>query len=201
MSSKPGSLGTRFIAVGLLGIVLGMANSLSNALGSPYSPVGLSPEGVLPLQILAAVLGTTWAWSIVAFVAGWITGRIWAGPLAGIAALLIADVTYYWADKASGYAGGFDRGALLYWGLLAVLAGFGMGLLGALSAQPRWWSIAPGLAAPAVILILVSPSGAADIQPWPSVVAYVLAATMGMLVVGGWVYRVFVRPPEASLTA
>jgi len=198
---KPGSIRARFSAAGLLGIALGAANSLSNSLGSAYSPVGLSPDGILPLQILAAVLGTTWAWAVTAFVAGWIAGRIWAGPLAGVVALLIADGTYYWADKVSGYSGGFDGQGMLYWGLLAIPCGLGMGLLGSLASQPRWWSLAPGLAAPAAIMILASPTGTADIQPWPSVVTYALAAIAGALIVGVWVYRVLLRPPVGPFTA
>lgn len=181
---------SRLIAAALLGLSLGAANSLSNALGSPYSPVGLSPEGILPLQVLAAVLGTTWAWSITAFLAGWLARRIWAGPVAGMICLLIADLTYYFADRTSGYAGGLDRGGLLYWGLLAIPCGLGMGLLGALAAQRRWWSLAPSLAGPVIILLLATPTGTPDIQPWSTIVTNTTALILALAMAATWTHRV-----------
>lgn len=57
----------------LTGLLLGGVNSLSNVLGSPYSPHALRPypsDGVFALQLLAPVLGTAWAWALVAFSLG-----------------------------------------------------------------------------------------------------------------------------------
>lgn len=81
------------VIVTVVGVALGAANSLSNAFGSPYSPVRLRDEGILPLEVLGAVLGTTWAWALAAFLVGWLIGDVRRGGLAGAAALLVADVT------------------------------------------------------------------------------------------------------------
>ncbi len=143
----------------------------------------------MPLKVLAAILGTTWAWAVTGFAAGWLAGRIWAGPLAGMICLLIADLSYYWVHKTSGYTSGFDSGGLLYLGMLVVPAGVGMGLLGSLAAQRRWWSLPAGLAAPAAIVIMAAPAGSADIQPWPPILTWIIAAAATVLIVTAWAAR------------
>lgn len=56
------------------GAVLGLVNSLSSALGSPFTSHSLAPgEGVWLLEFAAALVGTAWAWAVFAFVAGWCT--------------------------------------------------------------------------------------------------------------------------------
>ncbi|WP_409482879.1 hypothetical protein [Arsenicicoccus dermatophilus] len=53
----------RLLAACVLGTSLGLTNSLANVFGGPYAPHPLRPDGVWGLQLLAAVLGTTWAWA------------------------------------------------------------------------------------------------------------------------------------------
>ena len=86
----------------VLSVLLGGSNSLSNVLGSPYSPHSLSHDGVFALELLGAVLGTTCAWILTAFGAGWWARRIGAGPVAGVVSLMVADVTYYLSDSLTG---------------------------------------------------------------------------------------------------
>jgi hypothetical protein len=180
------------------GALLGGANSLSNVLGSPYSPRSLSQNGIFVLEVLAAVLGTAWAWALTAFGAGWWARRIWAGPVVGVAALLIADVTYYLSDSLTGYAE-FSNGELLAWGILAVPTGLVMGLLGALAVQRRRWSIVPGLMGPAAVALLAARIGSDHIQPWPTVLTWTIAATLTVAVGASWV-RTMARstPTEAA---
>lgn len=192
----------RLLIAVVLGFGLGVTNSLCNALGSPYSPASLSVDGIFPMQVLAAALGTTWAWSFTGFVAGVIARRVWVGPLAGMLSLVVADFAYYGADKFSGYAGGMDVTEVLYWAALAVPCGLGMGLFGALAAQPHRWSLLPGLAAPVTILVLLQPSGTPDLQPWPTVLAQTTAAVTTLVVLVAWVIRFIINPsPRGAIPA
>ncbi len=185
---RPSLPGTAAVAL-VCGLVLGLLNSLSNVFGSPYSPGSLAPgEGVFALEVLAAVLGTPGAWAVTAFLAGWLAHRIWAGPVAGVAALLIADLAYYLSDSLSGYAA-LSWDELLFWAALAVPTGLVMGLLGALAAQPVRWSILPGLAGPAVLVALARPSGSDHLQPWPVQATLATAVVLGVVVVATWLGR------------
>lgn len=171
------------------GLTLGLLNSLSNVFGSPYSPVSLAPgEGVFALEVLAAVLGTPAAWAITAFVAGWLTRRVWAGPIVGVAALLLADLAYYVSDSISGYAA-MSWDEVLFWAALAVPTGLVMGLLGALAAQASWWSVLPGLAGPAALVVLARPTGSDHIQPWPTQVTLAVAVGLAVVITGVWLGR------------
>ena len=167
------------------GGVLGGVNSLSNVLGSPYSPHSLSSSGVFVLELLAALLGTTWAWALTAFGAAWWSGSIRTGPVVGVASLLVADVTYYLSDSLSGYAD-FSGIEVLFWALLAVPVGLLMGLLGGLAAQPRWWSIVPALAGPATVVLMAGRTGSNRIQPWPTVATWAIAAALTVTLLGMW---------------
>ncbi|MCB0910932.1 MAG: hypothetical protein KDB60_04860 [Propionibacteriaceae bacterium] len=172
------------------GLLLGGLNSLSNVLGSPYSPQSLNPGGgVFALEVLAAVLGTPGAWAITAFIAGFLTGKIWSGPLVGVATLLIADLSYYLIDSTSGYAA-LSTDEVLYWAALAVPTGLVMGLLGALATQPHWWSILPGLAAPATLAALARSTGSGHIQPWPMQVTLAVAAALAVIILTTWSVRI-----------
>lgn len=183
-TKRPERLRLAGIAV-VCGVLLGGVNSLSNVLGSPYSRRSLSQDGILALEVLAAVLGTTWAWALTAFGAAWWAQRTWAGPVVGVAALWVADLTYYLSDSLSGYAE-FSSGELIIWGMLAIPVGLGMGLLGALAAQPRPWSILPGLSGPGAVVVLASRTGSDRIQPWPAVVSWAVGAALTTAVVASW---------------
>lgn len=89
------------------------------------------------------------------------------------------------ADWAAGLNEAFAADEMLFWGALAVPTGVGMGVLGALAAQPHRWSLVPGLAAPALILLLSSlhRTGSDAIQPWPGVVATMAALVTAVVVV------------------
>jgi hypothetical protein len=128
----------RPVAVAMVsGVLLGGLNSLSNVLGSPYSPHSLSHDGVFVLEVLGAVLGTPWARILTAFGAGWWARQIGAGPVAGVVSLMVADVTYYLSDSLTGYAG-FSVNELVFWAVLGVPVGLAMGLLGALTGRRQW---------------------------------------------------------------
>lgn len=171
------------------GVLLGLLNSLSNLFGSPYSPASLAPGvGVFALEVLAAVLGTPGAWAATAFIAGTFAHRLWAGPVGGVAALLVADVTYYLSDSINGYAA-LSWDEVLFWAALAVPTGLVMGQLGVLASQPFWWSILPGLAGPAALVVLARPSGSDHIQPWPMQATLVAAGLLLTFAITRWLWQ------------
>lgn len=152
---------------------------------------------MFPLEVLAAILGTPWAWAVVAFLAGFLALRIWAGPVVGVLSLLVADVTYYLSDSITGYAS-FSSPELLYWGALAVPTGLAMGLCGSLTAQRRWWCILPGVAAPVAVVVLARPSGSEHIQPWPTLLTWAAVVALGVAVVAVWVAGLYQRRQSLS---
>lgn len=167
------------LAVVVTGLVLGGVNSLSNALGSPYSPYALRPyEGVFTLEVLAAVIGTAWAWSLVAFALGWLAPKAWLAPVTAVLALILATVVYYLSDHAFGLNDNLETGEITYWALLSIGAGSVFGLLGNLARRPQWWSLLPRLMAPAAIVLFSYSAGSDQIQPWPQVIAWVVAAAL-----------------------
>ena len=178
----------RWLAVAALltGVLLGLATSLSNVLGSPYSPASLSPDGVFALEVLAAVLGTPWAWAVVAFVTGWLAVQVTAGPIVGVVSLLTADLTYYLTDHVTGYAA-FSPIEFLFWAGVAIPIGALMGLCGALTAQGSRWCIVPGLMPVVAVVAFARPSGSEHIQPWPAVLTCTAAAVLGVIAVMVWV--------------
>lgn len=178
-----------FVAAALAGLLLGAANSLSNVVGSPYGPHPWRETGVFPLEVLAAMLGSTWAWALAAFGVGWWV-RSRCAPVAGVVALVAADVTYYVCDLLGGISDRFEVESVIVWAVLAVPVGAGMGALGALAAQPRWWSLFPGLSAPVLVAVLHDARGSDHIQPWPAVLTNVLVAVLCVVVVGRWLLLV-----------
>ena len=183
----------------IAGLALGGANSLSNVFGSRYGPHVLRPgEGIWPLEVLAAVLGTAWAWSLVAFGVGWWTRRAPAAAIAGVGALLVADLTYYISDFAFGLNDELAIAEIAFWGVLALVVGSVMGLLGALAHHPAWWSIVVGLAAPAVIAGLARHSGSEDIRPWPLLIAWGLAAALTVCLVARGLMVLRARPTPSA---
>lgn len=172
-----------------VGVLLGAVNSLSNVLGSPFSPHALRPypdEGVFFLQVLAAVVGTAWAWALVAFALGWRAPTAWRAALTAIAALALAAVVYYLSDHALGLNEELATGEMAYWAVTSVGAGSVFGLLGFLARGPKWWSLLPGLAAPAVVTLFSYPAGSDRIQPWPEVFAWVIAAALTIAITSRW---------------
>lgn len=171
------------------GVLLGGVNSLSNVLGSPFSPHALRPypdEGVFFLQVLAAVVGTAWAWALVAFALGWRGPTAWRAALPPIAALALAAVVYYLSDHALGLNEELETGEMASWAVTSVGAGSVFGLLGYLARSPTWWSLLPGLAAPGVIALFSYPAGSDHLQPWPELLAWAIAAALTIAITSRW---------------
>lgn len=119
MASSDGTHEARWwpaiLTVVVTGMGLGGANSLSNVFGSPYSAYALRPyEGVFSLQVLAAIIGTAWAWALVAFVLGWWAPTGWLAPVTAVLALALAAVVYYFSDHAFGLNDELETGEMAY---------------------------------------------------------------------------------------
>jgi uncharacterized protein DUF6518 len=178
---------TAILAAVLAGVLLGGGNSLSNVLGSAYSPHALRPEeGIFSLEVLGAVLGTAWAWALVAFSIGWCSTTKWLASLMGTLALVVAAVVYYVSDFIFGLIDQFEIQEMAYWAAISLVVGPVMGLLGHLARFSEWWSLAPGLAAPVVISMTSQPSGSDHIQPWPQRVAWIIATCLAIAMALRW---------------
>lgn len=196
MHNRPGASVVRWgpvtLAVVMTGVMLGGVNSLSNVFGSPYSAYALRPnDGIPSLQVLAAVIGTAWAWALVAFALGWWSRTLWLAPLTGALALTLASVVYYLSDYAFGLNEKLETGEMTYWVLVSVGAGPVFGVLGHLASDSRWWSLLPGMTVPALIAIFTFsyPAGSDDIQPWPELLAWLIAATLTVALSSRWLLR------------
>lgn len=131
--------GPSILTAGAAGALMGGVNSLSNVFGSPYSSHALRPypgEGVFFLQVVAAVVGTAWAWALVAFALGWWATSAQRSALTAIAALAVAAVVYYFSDYAFGLNDELETGEMAYWAATSVGAGSVFGLLGYLARRP-----------------------------------------------------------------
>ena len=151
------------------GMALGVANSMSNAFGSAYGPLTTAPgQGVRWLEYVSSWLGTPWAWALFAFGVGWFTRRPGAAALLATAGLLLAVLAYYVSDAALGLNERLSVVEIQFWSVISLLVGPVMAVLGALAHRPEAWSLAPGLAVPAVMAYfgLTRPSGNPQIQPW-----------------------------------
>ncbi len=169
------------------GVLLGGPNSLCNVLGSPYSPRALRPnEGVFTLEVLAAVLAMAWAWALVAFGLGWFSATKWRAASAGLLALSVASAVYYVSDYSFGLNDALSTGEMTYWIAISGAVGPASGLLGHLARRWQRWGILPGLAAPALVVVFTYRAGSDHIQPWPYVVAWILAVGLTIAVTWRW---------------
>ncbi len=174
------------------GALLGGINSLSNVFGSPYSPHALRPyQGIFSLEVLAAVLGMAWAWALVAFGLGWRSATKRLAAWTGFLALSVASVVYYLSDYAFGLNDVFSTGEMTYWIAISVAVGPASGVLGYLARQGQRWSIVPGLAAPALIVMFTYRTGSDHIQPWPYAIAWVLAGVLTIAVTWRWLLMLY----------
>lgn len=175
------------LGAAVTGALLGGANSLSNVLGSPYSPHSLRPyEGVFTLEVLAAVLGMAWAWALVAFGLGWFSTSKWRAAWAGLVGLSVASAVYYISDYGFGLNDTLSTGEMGYWIARSVVVGPLSGLLGHLARHWRRWGIVPGLSAPTLVVVLMYRAGSDDIQPWPYVCAWIVAIGLAITVTCRW---------------
>lgn len=71
------------------------------------------------------------------------------------------------SDHAFGLNDELDAFGMAYWAVISVGAGSVFGLLGYLARSRKWWSLLPGMAAPAVVVLFSYPAGSDAIQPWP----------------------------------
>ena len=139
----------------LAGIALGVANSMSNAFGSAYGPFTTTPgQGVRWLEYVSSWLGTPWAWALFAFGVGWFTRRLGAAALLATAGLLLAVLTYYVSDAMLGVTDRLSVVEIQLWSVISLFVGPVMAVLGVLAQRARGWSLAPGLAAPALMVVL-----------------------------------------------
>jgi hypothetical protein len=163
----------------LAGAGLGALTSLSNVVGSAYSPHAWAPgRGVPALELLAAVLGTVWAWALLPFVVGWAVARTTTAVLAGVLALIAAVTAYYASDAVFGLDDELSTGEIAYWTALALVLAPVMAVLGRLAHQPRRWSLLPGLAPVLLIVLAGGATGPEEIQPWPRAIALCTAAVL-----------------------
>lgn len=101
-------------------------------------------------------------------------------------ALILASVIYYLCDFAFGVNDQLEIGEMQYWVLRSLVVGAAFGIVGNLAKSPRWWSLAPGLAAPTLIWTVKYPSGSSKIQPWPETIAEAIAIVMAIALVLRW---------------
>lgn len=177
----------------LAGVALGFANSLTSALGSPYSPWSLLPgEGVRPLEYLAAWLGTGWAWSLFAFGVGWVVRPLRSAIAGATAGLLLADLAYFLTDAALGVTPSIHLAEVALWAIVALVVGPVMASAGWAARRPSRWSVLPALAAPAVMVLdtVIRPTGPDSIRPTAQWLVYLAAAALAAGLVG----RERVRP-------
>ena len=184
------------------GTLLGAVNSLSNVLGSPYSPHSLRPHtGVFPLEVLAAVVGTVWAWCLAAFAVGWVSPSVRRAAPTGALALVAASVVYYVSDHVFGLDDELSAYEMAYWVLISFIVGPVFGIVGFLAGRPRGWSLIPGLAAPGIVVIfgvvLSFRTGSDHIQPWPAVVTWAIVVTLSLAIAGRWILRRSAADPAA----
>ncbi|OYO20581.1 hypothetical protein BI335_03395 [Enemella evansiae] len=135
----------------VIGCALGALNSLVNVFGAQYGGHPLRPGGVPALRLLGALLGTQWAWALLAF---WIGGRTDDFAHGFLAVWMILAIP---AALAFGSAGHLGRRPDP-WSLLPLLAAPAVVALdrrggGTLDIQP-WPTILQNLIA-ALLLILV----------------------------------------------
>lgn len=169
------------------GLALGLINSLSNVFGSPYGGHRISASGVPALQILAAALGTPWAWALVAFWVGWFARTLHRAVLGALLALWAATLAYYLTDWLGAQVDRFEWASLLVWALVSLPTAACFGTSGRLGANRAWWSLLPAAAAPGVVLLFgFEETGSLDIQPWPAIVGWAVAALMFVLVLVPW---------------
>lgn len=181
MGDRQRSWARAFVVAGAVGLALGVSNSMASALGTPYGGHALRPgEGVAVLEVVAACLGTLWAWALAGFAMGWLARarRWWIAAPAGVVGLALAVGSYYLSDWLLGTNDRFAMNDFLIWLGPAVVAGLIFGSLGHWARSGSPWSTAAALAAPAVIVLLAGPSGPDHVQPWPRVVAWALVALL-----------------------
>ncbi|OYO05269.1 DUF6518 family protein [Enemella evansiae] len=177
-----------------IGCALGALNSLVNVFGARYGGYPLRPDGVPALQLVGALLGTQWAWALLAFWIGWFARR-WRSAVGGaLLALWVATPTYYLSDWLGGRTDDFAHGFLAVWMILAIPAALAFGSAGHLGRRPDPWSLLPLLAAPAVVALDRRGGGTLDIQPWPTILQNLIAALLLILVLGLWFTRDRRRP-------
>jgi peptidoglycan/LPS O-acetylase OafA/YrhL len=147
--------------------------------------------------LLAAVIGTAWAWALVAFGLGWWSTTRWSAAVTGVLALAIAAVVYYVSDHAFGLNDELETGEMAYWMAMSLGVGSVFGLLGHLARRPRWWSLLPALTAPVLVVMFSYPTGSDHIRPWPERVAWIVAVALTIAITLRWL-RLQRRPTRAS---
>lgn len=184
------------IAAVVAGVLLGGVNSGSNVLGSAYGTYSLRPdEGVFFLNVLAGIIGTAWAWALVAFALGWRAPTMRLAPVVAILALAVATVVYYVSDYVFALNDELETGELTYWAVGSVAAGSVFGFLGHLARRPVRWSLLPGLVAPAAVVIFSYPTwtdqtGALDpVRPWIQLLAWIIATALTIAITSRWLRK------------
>lgn len=168
------------------GVGLGLANSLSNALGSPYGPLALAPlRGVRWMEYSAAWLGTVWAYSLFAFGVGWLIRRPWVSAITAAAGLCLAVVAYYACDALTGIDEGISVGELQYWSVVSLLVGPTMALLGGLARTAGRFALAASLTMPGVMVASTAMWGTGSdvLQPWVTRTVYLAAAGLAVYLI------------------
>lgn len=172
-----------WVGPALGGLGLGVVNSLSSGLGSPYGPVALAPrQGIRLLECLAAWLGTAWAWALFAFVVGWFSYKFGAAIAGAIGGLLVAVLAYYVMNVVLGLTGSLSTLQIAYWSLIALVVGPIMGAAGWAGRRKNWWGVLAALTAPTLMLVdtAVRPTGPLTIRPWAQWVVYAAAVIFGV---------------------
>lgn len=148
--------------------------------------------GIFPLEVIAAVLGTAWAWCLTAFALGW-WARGWREALGkGVGALVVAVVVYYVCDAAWGLTDGLSLAEIGWWATVSLVVGPAWALLGRAARRVHGWpGLALGLLMPLTIVVLPRSGGSDHIHPWPDAVAWVVAAGLAVALV----VRQLVRRP------
>lgn len=168
------------------GLSMGILNSLSSALGSPYSSHSLAPlEGVLWLQYVAAWLGTRWAWALLAFVVGWFAPSPLAAAVRAVSCLWCAVVAYYVTEALLGVDSTLRVREVMYWLVVSLAIGPSMALLGRTARNSTTWSLPLALVAPAIMVFdtIEFPTGPDSVRPWGQRIIHLAAIGLGVVLV------------------
>ncbi len=184
----------RLVGVLALGAGFGAVSSLSNALASPFTPVGgrIADTGwARAAQIASLLLDAGWAWAGLAVAVGWLAGSRARGAVAGVLALISATTAYYGMDsvlRQEPFA--LYQSEMLFWWLGSAICGAALGAVGAYIGRPGVIGLLAGLTVPvgAAVQMIVLPPGEgilvmSSAANWTRLIVWVAAAASAGVVV------------------
>ena len=154
-----------------LGVGFGATNSLVNAISNHYADLEsriATTSGAKPLEIVATLLDSGWAWAGFAVAVGWLVARgggrtlLAQAALAGAVALLAATAAYSVVDtiRGGGPLSSWYESEPIVWWFASVVFGAPLGAVGACIPRPGVIGLVARLTVPvgaAVQMIVLAP--------------------------------------------